>query len=208
MRKFIKNGISAVPLVARPVTTVPFFKLLEKISKRKKVVLVLVGMTLVAMVLILSRSKPSSMQSSKQSGNQTVQTPTSKALQKIDKTFIFSFDNSKFAYVIESAELQDEIILKGQVATAVKGKSFLILNIKIRNDNKVAFEINTRDFIRLTVNSTNDKLAADIHNDPVLVQAISTKPTRLGFPIKNTDEHLVLYVGEIEGKKQEIVINF
>lgn len=196
MRRFIKNGI-----------TIPLFKLFEKISKPKKIALVLFGLTLVAIVLILNRNKSSSMDSSYSMDNQKIQAPTSKASQKIDRTFIFSFGNNKFAYIIESAQLQDEIILKGQVASAIKGKTFLILNLKIRNNNKVAFEINTRDFIRLTVNNTNDKLAADIHNDPVLVQAISTKPTRLGFPIKDTDKQLTLYIGEIQGEKQTINLN-
>lgn len=208
MRRFIKNNIYSAPLNARHVITIPLlFKLYEKISRPKKIVLLLFGMTLIAIVLIRNNSKSSPMQSSNSMVNQKILAPTSKASQIIDKTFIFSFGDNKFAYIIESAELQDEIILKGQVASAVKGKTFLIINLKIRNDNEVAFEINTRDFIRLSVNNLNDKIAADIHNDPVLVQAISTKPTRLGFPIKDTDEHLTLYIGEIQGEKKTINLN-
>ena len=191
----------------KSIPAVTIIKLFGKILRSKKAVLVLVGLASVVMVLILSRNKPSSIQSSKLIANQKIQAPTSRASQKIDRAFIFSFGNNKFSYIIESVELQDEIILKGQVASAIKGKAFLIINLKIRNNNKVAFEINTRDFIRLTVNNTNDKLAADIHNDPVLVQAISTKPTRLGFPIKDTDRQLTLYIGEIQGKKKTINLN-
>lgn len=109
--------------------------------------------------------------------------------------------------VLTSAELQDEIVIKGQKANAVKGKEFLIINLKLTNNYSKTIQINTRDYIRLSVNKSDEKLAADIHNDPVEVQAISTKYTRLGFPIDETDKNLTLYVGEINGKKESITLN-
>ena len=69
-------------------------------------------------------------------------------------------------------------------------------------------KINTKDFIRLSVNNNqNEWLAPDLHNDPVEVQAISTKNTRLGFPVNESDKNLVLQVGEIEGYKQQISLS-
>jgi len=183
-------------------------KFIAKIFKSKKIILLIISTAFVLIIFSLFKDKAGEKQFANYT-DQRIQPSVSKASQKINKTFTFSIGNTKFTYAIDSAQLQDEIVLKGQRATAVKGKTFLIINLKIRNDNKLAAEINTRDYIRLSVNGNkSDRLAADIHNDPVLVQAISAKQTRLGFPIKDNDKNLILYVGEIEGGKQEIVINF
>lgn len=133
----------------------------------------------------------------------------------INKEFSFPLKDSKgkeisnFKYMLEKAELRDEIIVKGKKATAVKGRVFLILTLKITNEYTQSIEVNTKDYVRLSVNGNRDEwLAPDIHNDPVKVQAISTKYTRVGFPINESDKDLVLRVGEINGEKEEINLAF
>lgn len=114
---------------------------------------------------------------------------------------------SKVRYIIENVEKRDEIVVKGQKARSVKGRTFLIFNLKIVNDFNQVIEIQTRDYVRLSVNGDkNQWLAPDIHNDPVEIQAISTKLTRIGFAINDSDKDLILRVGEIGGEKQEIEI--
>lgn len=138
-------------------------------------------------------------------------------LEKItlNKNFDFPLKDSngkeigKFAYTLETAELTDEIILQGSRATAVKGREFLIINLKLVNSLDKGIEINSRDYVRLIVDgNTKEMLAPEIHNDPVEAQAISTKYTRVGFPINTSDKNLVLQVGEINGPKQTIKLEF
>ncbi len=130
--------------------------------------------------------------------------------QEINKQYLFPLKGadgqevSKLAFTIENAEVRDEIVIKGQKATAIEGRSFLILNLKITNDFDSAIQINARDYIRLQIGNSREKLAPDIHNDPVEIQAISTKYTRVGFPIDENEDSMTLFVGEISGEKQNL----
>lgn len=133
------------------------------------------------------------------------------ATQDINKEFSFPLRDaegnpvSDLKYLVEKAEVRDEIIVKGQRANSVKGRTFLIVTLKISNSYSSPIEINTKDYIRLSVNGNEvDWLAPDIHNDPVEIQAISTKFTRVGFAINETDRNLILRVGEINGEKENI----
>jgi hypothetical protein len=178
----------------------------------KKFLKPIAAVVVVVMVIYVAQSVFTSDDSSSTSGE--IKIEDAKATQDIYKEFIFPLrdsegeDISNINYVIEKVELRDEIIVKGKRATAIKGRTFLILILKIANEYAQAININTRDYVRLSVNSNYEEwLAPDIHNDPVEIQAISTKYTRLGFPINDTDRDLVLRVGEIEGEKEEITLS-
>jgi hypothetical protein len=114
---------------------------------------------------------------------------------------------SKLLYTVQSIEERNEIVVKGQKATAIQGRRFLIINLKITNNYGKTIQINARDYLRLVVNGAEEKLAPDIHNDPVEVQAISTKFTRVGLAINDTDKDIILQVGEISGKKESIKLD-
>jgi hypothetical protein len=136
------------------------------------------------------------------------------ATQTLNKSFDFPLKDasgktvSQLHYVIQSAELDNQIIVKGQRASAIEGRTFLVLNLQITNSYDKSIQLNTRDYVRLTAGQSSEKLAADIHNDPVEVQAISTKDTRLGFAINTADaKDLTLQVGEISGPKQTVKLN-
>lgn len=109
---------------------------------------------------------------------------------------------------IETLELRDEIIVQGQKATSVAGRSFLVVNLKLINPLEQGVEVNTKDYLRLEEDGKDEWLAPDIHNDPVLIQAISTKPTRLAFPIDAKARKFKLQIGEISGEKEVVEINF
>lgn len=146
-------------------------------------------------------------------GDSRVAIESAKETQKFNKSFSFPLRDgagkevSKVKYEIVNAELRNEIIVKGQRANSVKGRTFLVLNIKITNSFDKAIEITSRDYVRLIVGDSSEKIAADIHNDPIEVQPISTKSTRLAFPIDDKKQSLQLQIGEINGKKETIALN-
>ena len=167
------------------------------------------ALALLAILLIIAGGRK--LFSSASGNTSKVEVMGAKASQEINREFSFPLKNdkgeevNKIKYVIETADLRDEIIVKGQRATAVKGRTFLIIGLKITNEHNQAIQINSRDYIRLILNGNEGELLApDIHNDPVEVQAISTKLTRVGFPINDSDRALVLLVGEINADKQKI----
>lgn len=176
---------------------------------------VVIGLIIVITVVSFVRSLPDA-QSRPVETTQNV-SPNALATINLDRKFEFPLRDetgkevATFDYVIQSVQLQKQIIVKGQRASAIEGRIFLILNLKITNSEKQTISLNTRDYLRLVVASTsNEQLAPDIHNDPVEVQAISTKYTRVGIAINEEDaKKLVqLKVGEIDAEKQNIDLNF
>ena len=145
--------------------------------------------------------------------DQRVSLPQPVSHQALNSPFTFPLKDqngkvlSNLNYDIQDAELRNVIVIKGTKATAVQGRTFLVINLKITNNYEKSVQINARDYIRLIINKNDEKLAPDIHNDPVEVQAISTKYTSVGFPINDTFKSLVLQVGEITGKKELITLN-
>lgn len=140
-----------------------------------------------------------------------VEVAGAKAKQDINRELPLPIRDSKdkeittIKMILESVELRDEIIVKGKRATSIKGRTFLILNVKLANDYSQPIEVNVKNYFRLTVGGKETELlAADIHNDPVLIQPASTKYTRIGFPINDSDAKLVLWMGEISGEKQKV----
>lgn len=163
---------------------------------------------LVLVIRIVVKSATASKQTTA-NAQLTLQTPT--ATENINKTYSFTLKDSdgkdagSFSYTIQSADIQNQIIVQGKPVNAVTGREFLIINLKLANALDKGIQINTRDYIRLSTNNDlKDWLAPEIHNDPVEVQAISTQFTRVGFPIYTTDKHLLLQIGEINGKKTRI----
>lgn len=146
-------------------------------------------------------------------GDSRTEAPEPIATQGLNRSFEFPLldekgkEVAKIKYLVESANIQDAFIYKGSMATAVKGRTFLIFNLKITNPYKDTIEVNTRDYIRVKVNGNNEQLAPEIHNDPVEIQGNSTKYVRIGLPINDTDKDIVVLVGELEGNKQEIKLN-
>lgn len=188
---------------------------LSKIKKNIYIpVVVIIFIVLVLGFLAVRKNSNSSGQSTSSPTSQQYSLQKPRAVDKIEKTFKFPLKDdagkevSSITYEIQNAELRDQIIVKGETVTAVKGRTFAIINLKLVNSYNKGVSINTKDYIRLILNGSSEKLAADIHSDPVEVQAISTKYTRIGFPIDSDVKGFTLQVGEITGKKQDINVSF
>ncbi len=179
------------------------------LKKRVLVPIIIMLITGLAFILIKMNSTGVSAETTSK-----VQIQPAQAKIPINKEFNFPIKDDKgkevgkIHYLIDSAEQRNEILVKGQKATAIAGRTFLILNLKINNDSKQKIQMNTRDYVRLSINDSTEWLAPDIHNDPVEAQAISTKYTRIGFPISDTDKKLKLQVGEIDGQKIIVDLSF
>lgn len=132
----------------------------------------------------------------------------------IEKTFtIQAYNRDKeladpIQFTISTAQITKQIIIKGTKANAVAGRTFLILNLKLVNQANESLFLNTRNYVRIQPKGTSDKLAPEIHNDTVEVQPASTKMTRIGLPVYENDKEFTLYLGEIEGEKEEVTIKF
>jgi hypothetical protein len=185
-------------------------------SFKKKPLLITLGVVLLVLVggfFVVSGSNKKGQVAGVQT-DKRAEIPDAKARQNIGQNFDFPITDStgkavtKIHYSVENAELHDEIVVQGQPATAVKGKTFLVVNLKITNDYDKPIQLNTKDYVRLTRNGSEEQLAADIHNDPITIQPISTKFTRLGFAINDNDKNLQLHVGEISGTKSTIDLHF
>lgn len=173
-----------------------------------------IAVVVVALVVLLKFNPFSGGSSSAVAGTSKTAIKDAIATQDLNREFKFPLKNEKsetlgeIKYVIENAEIRDEIVVKGKKASAVSGRTFMILNLKITNDTNQTVSMNTKDYVRLFVNGNDgEPLSPSIHNDPVVVDAISVKPTRIGFAINESDTQLKLKVGEIQGEKQEITLD-
>jgi flagellar basal body-associated protein FliL len=179
---------------------------------KKLVLIFVIILVLGGVVAVLSRN---SKQPESTSAEETAVSAPIKTTA-INQTFTFPIgekteeeQQDTISYMIENAEIRKEIIVQGKKAAAIEGRAFLILTLKLTNTHNVSVEINTKDYVRLGVGETEERLAPDINNDPVTIQPISTKNTRVAFPVNESDiANLTLYVGEIKGDKQEIDIVF
>ena len=160
-------------------------KSLTPIINNKRPIFLVIGILVILVALFFGRNLTSSTTLS----NSKVQLKDAKAQKQINHELQIPIKNNKgeevtkIKYQIQNAEIRDEILVKGKRATAVSGRVFLILNIKLINDYNKAIEVNTKDFIRLSVGDNKELFAASIHNDPLSLQPLSVQTSRICFSI-------------------------
>lgn len=136
---------------------------------------------------------------------------------KVDKSSDFPaltnqgkpINTTKIKFKVATAEKTSQVLVNDKVFTAKNNKMFLIVNLELKNDATSLVNILPGDLIRLTIDGDEEnKFAPDLHNNLVPVAAISTKLDRIGFVIPQETRDFKLYVGELEGKKEQVSLNF
>jgi hypothetical protein len=179
----------------------------------KKAIQVIIGVAIItAGLFLVSRVTANNINRKSANNNASISsTPANKLHTNVNQNILITVTGKYFKklnYEIESADVVNEIIVNGQRIQSVGGKSFLVLNIKITNDNNQGIQINSRDYVRLAGSNTNEWYAPEIYNDPLEVQAISTKTGRIGFTVDNAQREFNLRIGEINGDKKIVKAAF
>ena len=110
---------------------------------------------------------------------------------------------------ITEVEITDQVVVQDKTYTSQNEKIFLIVNLEMKNESTKGLNIFPGDLLRLIVDDNEEKkYAPDLHNNFVLISPISTKTDRVGFVLNQEFSNLKLQIGELEGKKEIIEVNF
>lgn len=179
-------------------------KLLEFVGRKKKLVIGVVVIALLVAFVGVRRYMRAG-------------TPAAKSVKvQVNKSFTFNAltnqgksSGTKIQFKIVDAEKTNQVLVKDQTYTATNNKLFLIFNLELKNDDTALQNIIPGDLARLAIAGNEDtRFAPDLHNSLVGVAAISTKTDRIGFVIPQEAKNFKLYVGELEGKKEEVKVDF
>lgn len=182
---------------------------LTDFKKQKSVKIAGLVVATILVVVLVRRMIPSNTTNAT-----TSQTDSQQGLletQPLDVTLNIPIDekgNNSIVYKVTGAEIRNSIVLRGQRARAIEGRKFVILNLKLTNSLEQRVSLNSRDYVRMSLAGSEDRLAPSIHNDPVELQPISDQTTRLGFSVDASATNFKFYVGEISGEKQEVEVVF
>lgn len=158
-------------------------------------------------------------------GNQQVQGAQSQSPNVItdkadlNKTFEIKALNTqgkeakdKISMNIKSIEKTNEILVKGNPASAKGDSRFLVLNIDLSNSTRERLIVAPLDLIRLVIDE--QKRAAEIYTEEltqikgsVVIEPDSTKLTRVGFVLNEdiVSKPKSLQIGDINEEKKEVV---
>src|SRR3989338_5640105 len=180
--------------------------ILPFISKKRKLLLVIAAILLLIIVgEIFLRARFSG----NKEAAKTLSTNVNKSYEFTALDNLGKKTTGKIKLKVTTAEKTNQVLVKDQVYTAKNNKLFLIVNLELRDDATTSLNILPGDVIRLSLdNDKETRYAPDLHNNLVPVAAISTKVDRIGFVIPDTAQKFYLFIGEIEGEKQEVSLDF
>jgi len=182
--------------------------LMSLFANKKKFIIIILAILLIGFTLTSIFGKKKPVNSSDQAKTVTVEVDKSfdfPALNNLGKPLY----NTKIKMKIDRIEKTNQVFVSDKTVTAKNNKKFLIVQLELKNDATQTTNLLPGDLIRLTIGGDEDnKFAPDLHNNLVPIAAISTKIDRVGFVIPEMAREFKLYVGEIEGKKEAISVNF
>lgn len=185
---------------------------------------VVVTALVVGGVYFLNNSKGSTASNSSSSGQVAgVQTDTKKSGNNPKVTLNKSYSTialdvtgkpskNKIDMVIKNAEKSQDILIKGQPATAKNGSSFLVMQVDLQNSTNERLIISPLNLLRLIVDG--QKRAAEIYTEEVpqirgsvVVEPDSTKVTRVGFVLTPdiVNKPLKLQIGDVNATDKSVI---
>lgn len=138
---------------------------------------------------------------------------TVKASVSVGKSFEFEAAKvgkkgvEEVTFTIVSAELKEEIKVKGTPKKAESGKLFLVLRFEIENGSSERLSLISSDLVRL-VTEGEKKFAPDFHNASIIIDPLSVRKDLVSFIVLKEEKSFTFSVGELEKKKEELRINF
>lgn len=181
---------------------------LEKQLRLFKFLTIVLSVLLVC-VAIFSLTKNKKTSSQKNSLNLSEKAvPISET--KVNKSFDFLIKKGakdKFSINIEKASLVKLVTSKGKPMVPKPGEVFLLLYLKLENNLTVGLNINSQNYFRL-IDKEGKRYAPDFYNTSLQVLPISVKSDNLGFVIKEGEKNIQIQVGEVDGEKKTVEIQF
>ncbi len=119
---------------------------------------------------------------------------------------------NKIDMIIKNAEKSQDILIKGQPATAKNGSSFLVMQVDLQNSTNERLIISPLNLLRLIVDG--QKRAAEIYTEEVpqirgsvVVEPDSTKVTRVGFVLTPdiVSKALKLQIGDVNAADKTVI---
>ncbi len=166
-----------------------------------------IGVVLIALVVILSGIRARALAQTKTPSNNPLLAQTEVAKEFTFEALLPNKKLSKVNLRLTSAEKRTEILVQGKPAQTKNDKIFLVLNLEIDNSDSLPKYMSPVDVFRL-VSADGKLFAADVHSGMLEIQPLSTKLNKIAFVINKDDKQFNLKVGELEGDKEDIQINF
>lgn len=190
-----------------------FYNLKERLFslREKKGLLLIIGIVVVILILGVSIFSGSDKTGSKVSVSSDSSAKV-KATVSIGKTFEFKAINATketkpVKFTVTAAERKDEIKVKDEPRSAPAGKDYLLVRIEIENELTERLAISTTDRIRL-IGANGKPFASDYNNGTVVIDPLSVRRDILAFLVDEKTKKFTFSVGELDGEKQRIEINF
>lgn len=179
---------------------------LSKLTANKKRLIVGIVIAIVAFSVVSSNVR---RQSAGASSAKTVSASVDKSFEFAGLNNLGKTQPQKIRLTIKNIDKTNQVQVKEQVFEAKNKKLFMIVNLELKNDATLALNLVPGDLIRMTVDGdAENKFAPDLHNNLVPIAPISTRIDRIGFVIPQDAKRFTLYIGELEGEKEEVAVQF
>lgn len=185
-------------------------------NKRKKIGTIALLLVIVMVIGAFAVTRGAANSNSQASSNSTKvlsgDTSNAKATATVGKTFTFKAINQNkvkkdIKFTVLSVERKDEIKVQKEIRKGNKQSDFLLVRIEIENPHSERLALAPADMIRLQ-DARGKFFSPDFHNGNVILDPLSVKKDLLSFVVSRDIKKFTFQVGELEGDKEKIEVNF